>query len=124
MANVFIEHEDEKNPRLTNSTGADLAQFDFAVINGLPLIANDAIANGEVGSFHLNDGSIMQIDADTDGETGENTFGTANADVFWTPSGTFSDTSTVGYVKIGTVSEIKDSDNIVRVRISVNTETV
>jgi len=127
MANgtVFIEHEDEKNPRLVNTIGADIAKDEFVVINGIPCIANEAVADGEAGSFHSFDGSIIQIDATNDGVAGELTFGTANADVFWkAATGEFSDTSTAGYIKIGTVVEPKNANGIVTVRMTSNTETV
>lgn len=125
MAKVFIQNEQENNPRLTNTTGADITKDDFVVIGGICLVANEDVADGEVGSFHSYNGSIIQIDADNDGVTGELTFGTANADVFWkAATSEFSDTSTAGYIKIGSVVEVKNAAGMVTVRLTSNTSTV
>lgn len=124
MGSVFIEHLDDKNPRLVNTTGADIAQYQLVVMGGLTLIANEAILDGATGSFQAIDGSIVHIGT-ADLTTGELTFGTANADVFWDPAtGKFSDTSTEDYYKIGTVVDVKNAAGKVGVRIKLNADLI
>lgn len=103
MATVYIQREqgDARHVRLTNSTGAALEQYELTVINGLILVADEAIAVDAVGSFAVVEDLSGQIDEFV---ATEDTFGTVNAVVYWDPtSGDFSDTSTVGYYPVGTV---------------------
>lgn len=108
---VYIQKEKVDHINLINDTGAALVQFEFTVIGGLCLVADEAIANGARGSFHVEENIQLQISGFV---TGELTFGTANADVFFKPStGEFSDTSTATYYKVGIVKEVKDSNGVV-----------
>lgn len=112
MEKVFIQNENVDHIRLTNTTGADLEQYELTVMGGLVLIADEAIAAGEVGSLHAEEGIICQADGFV---SGEGTFGTANAPVYWKPStGEFSDTPQDGYYKVGVVSVVKDSGGVVK----------
>jgi len=113
MATVYIEKESVDHIVLTNDTGAALAQYELTVIGGLVLVADEAIANGATGSFHVEENLVLQVNTFV---AAEDTFGTANADVFWKPTtGEFSDTSTAGYYKVGIVQEVKDSSGVVKV---------
>lgn len=119
MATIFVEHLDEKNPRLVNTTGGAVAQYELVVMGGLTLIANEAIASTARGSFQAEDGAIVHIAA-ADCVTGEDTFGTNNADVFLDPAtGDFSDTETEDYYKIGTVVDVKNAAGKIGVRIQL-----
>jgi len=113
MSTCYIEKEQVDHIRLTNDTGAALVQYELTVIGGLVVVADEAIAAAAVGSFHVEENINLQIDA-ADGVSGEVTFGTANANVYWKPStGEWSDTATESYYKIGTVVTVKDSNGIV-----------
>lgn len=103
-ATVFVEKEKCDHIRLNNSSGAALVQGEFAVIGGFAGVADEDIASGEVGSFHIEEGIILQASTF---QTSEGTFGTVNAPVYWNNSTKkFSDTSTTGYYKVGYVTEI------------------
>ena len=55
----------------------------------------------------------------------ENTFNTGCASVFYdATTGTFSDTSTTGYYKVGILQEVKDSAGVIRILMDRNAETV
>jgi len=111
MSTVYIQKESVNHVMLKNDTGADLAQYEFTVIGGLACVADNAITDGAVGSFHVEDGLCLQADTFVSGQL---TFGTENADVFWKPStGEFSDTSTTTYYKVGIVKEVKDSNGVI-----------
>ena len=111
MSTVYIQKEKVDHINLINNTGADLAQYEFTVIGGLCLVADEAIVDGARGSFHVEENIQLQIDTFV---AAEDTFATANADVFWKPStGEFSDTSTATYYKVGIVKEVKNANGIV-----------
>jgi len=116
MATVYIQKEDVDHVNLNNNTGADLAQYELTVIGGLVLIADEAITNGSVGSFHCEENLVIQID---DFVTSEDTFGTVDAPVYWkASSGEFSDTATDGYYKIGIVKTVKNGNGVVEVLLN------
>jgi len=129
MSTVYIQKESVNHIVLKNDTGSDLVQYEFVVIGGLSLIADEAIVNGETGSFHVETGIVFQT---SDLVTGEDTFATENADVFWeSVGGEFSDTEKAGYYKIGVVKEVKNSNGVVlvtknrqAVSISSNVKTI
>lgn len=111
MATVYIQKEQVDHVTLTNDTGAALEQYELTVIGGLVVIADEAIASGAEGSFHCESGIEVQI---ADFVASEDTFGTANAPVYFDPtSGDFSDTATEGYYKVGIVQTVKDSNSVV-----------
>ena len=113
MSTVYIQKESVNHIILNNDTGSDLAQYEMTVIGGLSLIADEAIANGATGSFHVETGICFQTD---DFEAGEDTFATVNQDVFWNPAtGDFSDTETAGYYKVGVLKEIKNANGVILV---------
>ena len=113
-ATVYIQKEDVDHLNLINDTGAELSQFEFTVIGGLCLIADEVIASAARGSFHVEEDLVVQFDATNDGVSGELTFGTADAIVYWKPStGEFSDTATAGYYKVGIVHTVKNTNGIV-----------
>lgn len=125
MGIVYIQKEQVDHINLINDTGSALSQYELTVIGGKVCIADEAILDSARGSFHNEDKLLVQIDATNDGVAGELTFGTANADVFWKSStGEFSDTSTDGYYKIGTVNTVKDSGGIVLVNLMENAELI
>lgn len=113
-ATVYIQKEDVDHINLINDTGAELAQFELTVIGGLVLVADEVIASAARGSFHVEEDLVLQFDATNDGVSGELTFGTADANVYWKPStGEFSDTATAGYYKVGIVHTVKNTNGIV-----------
>lgn len=122
MATVYNNRLAAPNVNLNNSTGAALVQYELTVIGGLVLIADEAIADGVVGSFYSEDGATCQI---SEFVAGELTFGTVNAPVFFDPAtGDFSDTSTIGYYPVGIVKTIKNSAGVVEVLLQRHTTIV
>lgn len=108
-ATVFIEKEQPAVSRvpLKNSSGADLADQEFAIIGLIPCVAEGAIANNADGSFLCGLGAVMQINQFA---TSEDTFGTVGAPVYFDPSAKlFSDTKKAGYKLIGQVQTVKTS---------------
>lgn len=115
MAKIFVKKESAEGIRLTNTSGADLIQYQFTVLAGMCLAAAEAIASAAIGGFDKLKGAVIEI---SDYVTGETTFPTANAAVYWKPStGQFSNTSTSGYYRIGYVAEIK-AGTVTRVVVS------
>lgn len=111
MSTVYIQKESVDHIVLNNDTGSDLVQYEFVVIGGLSLVADEAIVAGETGSFHVENGLILQIE---DFVATEDTFATVNASVYWDPAtGDFSDTATEGYYKVGIVKTVKDGNGMV-----------
>lgn len=104
-ANVFVsEGRDEVVRRLVNTTGADIVQNEFVVIGGVSGVAKENVANGATGSFDVANGLIIQASGFV---TGEATFGTANARVYFkSATGEFSDTKTIGYYDVGQVRDV------------------
>ncbi len=112
MSTVFIQKEQVTHLNLINDTSADLEQYEFTVIGGLCLVADEDILDGARGSFHVEENIQLQVDTFV---AAEDTFATANADVFWKPStGEFSDTSTATYYKVGIVKEVKNANGVIR----------
>jgi hypothetical protein len=102
---VYVYKEDASSFRLSNTSGADIAQFEFAVLAGHCLAADEAIASAAVGGFSNLADKVINIDKYV---TGEATFATANAPVYWKPTtGEFSNTSTSSYYRVGYVAVIK-----------------
>jgi hypothetical protein len=107
---VFIQKESADHVRLTNKTGADLVQYEFTVIGGIPCIADEAIANNATGSFHVSDVVFEAADFNVGGDT----FATLGADVYFDPSAKkFSDIASAAFYKVGIVKEIKSSNGVV-----------
>lgn len=91
-----------------NDTGADLSQGDFAVVGPYAAIADEDIANGAMGPFHIQEG--IQVQAD-DLVTGELTFGTWGQATYWSAvDKAFSDTETAGYHLVGYLTMVKDTN--------------
>ena len=114
MATVYIENENrtEGHIRLTNNSGADLAQYEFGVLGNIAFVADEAIADDAVGSVHDEDGIILQADSFV---ALEGTFATPNQAVYWDPvSGNFSDTSTVGYYNVGQLVNVLNANGVIR----------
>ena len=112
MATVYNNREDVDNPRLENDTGADLVQYEATVIGGVwAAVANEAIDDGEVGPFHVQDGAQFHIDNLV---YGEDTFDTFGQPVYFDPTtGDFSDTETVGYYLWGNLVLAKDANGMI-----------
>ena len=111
--NVGIEFEPSDYLRLNNTTGADLESEEFCLIGAKPAVAQEVIASGEDGGFVS--GGNVGVHVNTDQmASGEATFGTPNADVFWdNVAKKFSDTSTPGYYKVGQLKEALGNGAIV-----------
>lgn len=113
MSTVYIQKESVNHIILNNDTGSDLEQYEATVIGNLALIADEAIADGETGSFHVEEGIIFQTD---DLETGEDTFATESQIVYWNPAtGDFSDTETLTYYPFGILYGVKDANGMILV---------
>lgn len=111
--NVGVEFEPSDYLRLNNTTGADLVAEEFCLIGAKPAVSQEAIASGADGGFvsggnvgvHVNTNQMV---------SGEATFGTANASVYWdNTEKKFSDTATAGYYKVGQVKEVLSNGAIV-----------
>jgi hypothetical protein len=111
MSTVYIQKERVDHVVLNNDTGAALEQYEFTVIGGLAGVADEDIASAAEGSLHVEEGLILQAE---DFVAAEDTFATVNQDVFWKPTtGEFSDTSTIGYYKVGILKTIKNSNGVI-----------
>lgn len=109
-ANVYIEKERCDHVRYVNDTGADVSQYDFAVVGPYAAVADADITNGSVDSWHVEEG--IQI-ASTTLKTGELTFGTPGQAVYWDATLLqFSDTETAGYYEVGHLIEAKSGGKI------------
>jgi len=104
-ATVFVEKEPCARQRLVNTSGADLAVNEFALLGTVPVVAEGAVVSGSAGGFLLGgNGAIFQASTFV---TSEGTFATANAPVYWdNTTKKFSDTKTAGYFLVGYVVEI------------------
>jgi hypothetical protein len=106
-ATVYVEKEDADHLRLFNDSGANVAQDEFCVIGGIAAVADEAVVSGAVGSFHIEEGVILQAGSVADCVSGECTFATGGQRVYWNPvSKKFSDTRKPGYLTVGTLTEI------------------
>ena len=111
MATVYIEKEKCDHVRIKNDTGAELAQYEFAVVGPFAAVADEVIASGAVGSFHVEEGIQVQSSNLTDTE---DTFATIGQKVYFdTATGKFSDTLTVDYYLVGHLLTVKDSDGVI-----------
>jgi hypothetical protein len=122
MGSVFIQKEQADHVRLNNSTGADLAQYEFTVINGMCLIADEAITSGEIGSFHNADNLLLQT---KDLLSSYDTFDTVNDPVYWDPdTGDFSDTSAVDDYLVGTLQTVKTTEGVILILINRDADLI
>jgi hypothetical protein len=122
MGSVYIQKEKADHVRLNNSTGADLAQYEFTVINGMCLIADEAIVSGEIGSFHNADNLLLQT---SNLLSGSDTFDTVNNPVYWDPAtGDFSDTSAAADYLVGTLQTVKTTEGVILVLVNRNADLI
>jgi hypothetical protein len=106
-ATVFVEKEGADHLRLYNDSGANVAQGEFCVIGGIAAVADEAVVSGAIGSFHVEEGIVLQAGSVADCVVGECTFATGGQKVYWNPvTKKFSDTRQPGYLKVGTLVEI------------------
>jgi hypothetical protein len=111
MAIVYINCEENDHIRFENDTGAGLDQYDATVVGPFAAIADEDIENGEVGSFHVEQGVQCQIENLVDGE---DTFATVGQPVYFNPAaGDFSDIETADYYLWGYLIEVKDSNGMI-----------
>lgn len=104
------KHEDVKVLRLTNGTGAPVAQGSFVVNHGFAAVAEKAIASGAVGPWWVEEGIQVRAKGAAKLKAGEDTFGTLGQEVYWDPaSDKFSDTLTAGYYAVGRLTVIKSA---------------
>jgi hypothetical protein len=112
MATVYIESEDIAHLRMYNDTGADLVQYEFTVIGEISGVADEAIASTATGSFHVEEGIVIQA---TNLVTAESTFATPNQAVYFNPAdGKFSDTEIAGYYLVGQLTQVKNSAGLIK----------
>lgn len=111
-ANVYIERERNDHVRYVNDSGAAVAKYDFAIVGPYAAVADEIIASAAVGSWHVEEGIIIQTDTL---KTGELTFGTAGDPVYFDATLLqFSDTSTAGYYLVGYLNTAKDANGVIR----------
>jgi hypothetical protein len=111
MATVYIEKERCDHVRIANDTGAELAQYEFAVVGPFAAVADEVILEDAVGSYHVEEGIQIQASNLT---AAEDTFATIGQKVFFdTATGKFSDTLTVDYYLVGHLLTVKDSDGVI-----------
>lgn len=105
MSKVFINKPEGESIQLINTSGANIAQFEFVVMAGRCLVADQAVAANAVGGFTIVEDQEFEA---ADFVTSEGTFSAPNAKVFWNPAdGKFSDTESVGYYLVGYTKEAK-----------------
>ena len=108
---TYISREHNDHIRLTNDSGADLAQYAASVIGELAVVADEAIVGDAIGPFAVE--TALEVQSD-DLVTGELTFGTPNQIVYWSPEDlAFSDTETTGYYEWGQLKEVKDANGVI-----------
>lgn len=111
MATVYINREENDHIRFENDTGADLVQYEATVVGPYAAVADEAIKDGEVGSFHVEEGIQCQI---KDLVYGEDTFDTVGQPVYFDPAtGNFSDTEDAGYYLWGYLVLAKDAKGMI-----------
>jgi hypothetical protein len=111
MATVYINREENDHVRFENDTGADLAQYEATVVGPYAAVADEAIKDGEVGSFHVEEGIQCQI---SDLVYGEDAFDTVGQPVYFDPdTGDFSDTEDAGYYLWGYLVLAKDAHGMI-----------
>ena len=109
-ATVYIEKEQCDHVRYVNDTGADVVQYEFAIVGPYAGIADDPIASAAVGSWHVEEGIQLQV-AETAMKAGELTFDTPGQEVYFDATTLeFSDTETAGYYFVGNLIEAKAAD--------------
>lgn len=108
---VFIEKEKCDHVRIKNETGADIDQYQFAIVGPYAAVADEDIADDAVGSFHVEEGIQIQT---TDLHATQNTFATVGNPVYWDPATSkFSDTLTATYYLVGYLLQAKNSDGVI-----------
>lgn len=108
---VFIEKEKCDHVRIKNETGADIDQYQFAIVGPYAAVADEDIADDAVGSFHVEEGIQIQTD---ELHATQNAFATIGNPVYWDPATeTFSDTLTATYYLVGYLLQAKNSDGMI-----------
>lgn len=108
---VFIEKEMCDHVRIKNETGADIDQYQFAIVGPYAAVADEDIADDAVGSFHVEEGIQIQTD---ELHAAQNTFATIGNPVYWDPATeTFSDTLTATYYLVGYLLQVKNSEGMI-----------
>lgn len=111
MATVYISRENNDHVEFANDTGEDLIQYQPCVVGPYAAVADQAIEEDGVGSFHVEEGIEVQA---TNLATGENTFGTPGQPVYLdAATGDFSDTETPGYYLWGYLKRVKDANGMI-----------
>ena len=110
MATVYIEKERCDHVRIANDTGAELAQYEFAVVGPFAAVADEVIAIGAVGPLHVEEGIQIQASNLTAAEL---TFATSGQAVYLDGDGNFSDTETAGYYLVGYLLQVKNSNGVI-----------
>lgn len=105
MTTVYVEKEKCDHVRVVNDTGDDLARGEFAIVGPYAAVADEAIAAGAIGSFHVEEGIQVQTDAL---ESGYDTFATPGQPVYWNGIN-FQDVAVAEDYFVGYLVEVKDS---------------
>jgi hypothetical protein len=108
----YVKKDNTDIITLANSTGADLAQGDFAVIDGIHCgIAQADIDDTESGDFLVKEGILIET---AELHTSLNTFATIGQSVFWDDTlGKFVDTTVEGRFIVGVLTKVKDSSGVI-----------
>ena len=112
MANVYTNKKHIDHVVIENTTGADLETNDFTVIAPyVGVVDADALSTADVSLF-VADG--LEIEAN-ELVTGEDTFATLFQTVYFDPSTlAFSDTSAATYYPVGYLTQVKDSNGMIK----------
>lgn len=117
--NCFVERGYGKSYMLTNGTGAEVALNEFCILGRLGAVADGVVANGASGGFEV--GGYIHTSHLT---TGADTFGTANALVYFDNSAkTFGDTAAIGLYIVGQVAKVK-TNGVVEIKLFDTAELV
>lgn len=108
---TYVQNEMVDHLIVPNGSGADWSQGDFVIVGPFGGVADKDVADGAIGSIHVEEG--IQLHAN-DLKATEDTFATWGQAVYWDDTTKeFSDTSTAGYYAVGYLTQVKDADGMI-----------
>ena len=108
---VYVQAELVTHVVVTNDTGADMSQYDFDIVGPWAAVADKAVANGAIGSFHVEEGIQLQA---TNLKATANTFATPNQAVYFNiTTKEYGDTLTDNDYLVGYLIKVKDSNGVI-----------
>jgi hypothetical protein len=108
---IYVQTEKVTHVVVTNDTGADMSQYDFDVVGPWAAVADRDVDNGEIGSFHVEEGIQLQSD---NLKNGEDTFATPNQAVYFNiTTKEFGDTLTDNDYLVGYLIKVKTTAGMI-----------